>query len=257
MKIAVLVKQVPDTGQDRHFDTATGRVDRDRSDAVASEIDERALAAAIALGAGHDPEVVAVTMGPVGSAAVVRRCLAVGADAAVQITDDRLAGADLVQTAHVIAAALRAIEPDVVVAGFKSSDGGAGALPAMVAEILGLAQATQLRSVETDGQVIHGERVDEAGVHTMTAPLPALVSVTEEAAEILVAGLKGIMAAKRKPLTVLGLDELGSGGARAAQPTTAVLEVVRRAARTRGRVIHDDGQAGAEIAALIAGSTNN
>ena len=254
MKIVVLVKQVPDTSTERTMDTATGVLDRAASDAVTSEIDERALALALRLREEHGGDITVLTMGPERATDALRRCLAAGADAAVHVLDPRLAGSDAFQTATTLAAALRTVDFDLVVSGCESTDGKMGVVPAMIAELLRLPQASFLRSLEvTDGSVL-GERVEGGTVVAMRAALPCLVSVTEEVAEPKHPNLKGIMAAKKKPLTTIGLDELGIDGAGLAHARTTVLDVAARPPRSGGHVIHDEGAAGAAIADFLAGA---
>lgn len=138
MKILVLAKQVPDTWQERELSLDTGWVVRDgAAEPVPDEISERVME--VALGwrdAGTDAEIVALTVGPEDSSKTLRKMLAMGADAAVQVTDDALVGSDAVETARVIAAAVEREGADLVLAGTVSTDGGTGVVPAMVAELL-------------------------------------------------------------------------------------------------------------------------
>jgi electron transfer flavoprotein beta subunit len=253
MKIAVLVKQVPDTYASRVMDTVTRCVDRNTADQVIDEITERALAVALELRAVHGGEVIAVTMGPPKAAEALRRSLAVGADAAVHALDPEFAGADALQTAAILAATLRTVGPDLVVGGCESTDGKSGALPAMLAEHLGFGQATFLRSVTVAGGRVTGTRVDDGDTAVLSAGLPCVISVVEEAAEPVNPGLKGIMSAKRKPLTVLdaGQLDLTRNQYGAEHATTRVIEVAARAARSRGELFSDDGSAGDRIADLL------
>jgi electron transfer flavoprotein beta subunit len=253
MKIAVLIKQVPDTYASRVMDTATGRVDRITTDQVMDEITERALAMALELRAVHGGEVIAVTMGPPKAAEALRRSLAVGADSAVHVLDPEFAGADARQTAAILAAALRTVGPDLVITGCESTDGTSGALPAMLAESIGFGQATFLRSVELDGGTVTGTRVDDGGTSVLAAELPCVISVIETAAEPVNPGLKGIMSAKRKPLAVLDAGQLGLARSQygAGNATTRVIDVIARAPRSKGEIFTDDGSAGDRIAELL------
>ena len=105
MKIVVLVKQVPDTWGERRMDASSGRLDRAGSDAVIDEIDERALEIALRYQEAHGAEVVALTLGPASASVTLRKALALGADSALHVQDDRLAGADIAQTARALALA--------------------------------------------------------------------------------------------------------------------------------------------------------
>ncbi|MBU4337448.1 MAG: electron transfer flavoprotein subunit beta/FixA family protein [Actinobacteria bacterium] len=250
MKIAVLVKQVPDTWDPRRLDPSTYRADRTGGEQVVDEIDERAVEVALA----HrdrvgQTEVVVVTMGPDGARDVLRRMLAMGADRAVHVLDDALAGADLVRTAEALAAVLVAEAPDLVVAGNESTDGRGGVLPAMLAEHLGLALLSGLTSIEVDGTRVSGTRTNEAGTAHVHAQLPAVVSITEQLPEARVAGLRGIMAAKRKPVARFTANDLGLAPSGA---TTRVLTAAPRPPRTAGERLTDDGTAARRLADFLA-----
>ena len=108
MKIVVLVKEVPDTYGDRKLSLETGLADRAASETVLDEIGERALEVALSYADKNpDAEVVVLSMAPAGSAATVRKGLAMGAGSAVHVADEGLVGADLGLTAEVLAAAIR------------------------------------------------------------------------------------------------------------------------------------------------------
>jgi electron transfer flavoprotein beta subunit len=250
MKIAVLVKQVPDTWDPRRLDPSTHRADRTGGEQVVDEIDERAVEVALAhRDQAGQTEVVVVTMGPDGARDVLRKTLAMGADRAVHVLDDTLAGADLVRTAEALAAVLVAEAPDLVVAGNESTDGRGGALPAMLAEHLGLALLSGLTSIEIDGARVSGTRTSEAGTAHVHAQLPAVVSITEQLPEARVAGLRGIMAAKRKPVARFTATDLGLAPVGA---TTRVLTAAPRPPRTAGERLTDDGTAARRLADFLA-----
>jgi electron transfer flavoprotein beta subunit len=254
VKIIVLVKQVPDTEEERRLDSSTGRVDRDASDSVADEINERALEVALRhKDANKGSEVVVLTMGPASATQALRKALSMGADSAVHVEDERLEGADIAMTAAVLAAAVQRTGFDLVVAGNESTDGRGGVVPARVAEHLGLPLLSSLNTVELTGGAVAGEVSVESGSLTVSAALPAIVSVTERSAEARFPNFKGIMTAKRKPLATLSLADLGLDPG-AAGGTSRVLTLSERLARTAGKKIIDDGTAARELAEfLVAG----
>jgi len=107
MKIAVLVKEVPDTWGDRRIDPATKRVDRS-GEVVIDEINEKAVEAALLVKeANSGSEVTVVTMGPANAQDAIRKSLAMGADNGIHVIDDDLAGSDALQTSAALAAAIR------------------------------------------------------------------------------------------------------------------------------------------------------
>lgn len=254
MKIAVLVKEVPDTWGDRRIDPVTKRVVRGK-DLVIDEINEKAVEAALLVKeANAGSELTVVTMGPKSALDALRKGLAMGADSGIHIVDDSLAGSDAVQTSAALAAALAPRGFDLVVAGNESTDGRTAAVPAMLAERLGVAQLTFLRTLEVSGSQVSGERMTEDGHIDVTAPLPALVSVTEQIAEARYPNFKGLMAAKKKPVDTLGLADLGisNDDAGGANSWSVVDTVTPRPQREGGTLITDDGTAAAQLADYLA-----
>lgn len=259
MKIAVLVKEVPDTWGDRRIDPATKRVDR-RSEVVVDEVDEKAVEMALQLqSANAGSTVTVVTMGPKGALDSLRKGLAMGADAAIHLVDDGLVGSDAVQTSAALAAALAPRGFDLVIAGNESTDGRTGAVPAMLAERLGVAQLTALRTLSVSasndgGTTVSGERVTDDGYVDVETSLPAVVSVNEQIAEARYPSFKGIMGAKKKPVEVLTIADLGlaAGDTGAANSWSVVHDVTARPPRTGGTIITDDGTAATQLADYLA-----
>jgi electron transfer flavoprotein beta subunit len=250
MKIIVLVKQVPDTYGDRRLDPSTGRIDRS-DDPVVDEITERAMEVALTRKDANDAEVVLLTMGPASATEVLRKGLAIGADRAIHILDDALAGSDMLRTSAVLAAALRREGFDLVITGNESTDGRGGALAAMIAEQLSLPHATSLNTVTIEADTVSGERAGEKGTRVVRAALPAIISITERNPEARFPSFKGSMRAKKKPLDTVALADLG-----AAEPASrsTVLTAVQRPPRSAGRKVVDDGNAAAELAEFLTSS---
>lgn len=252
MRIVVLVKQVPDTYGDRKIDIATGLVDRAASDAVVDEIGERAVEAALTIQETvPDTTVTAVTMGPEGAVEALRKALAMGADDGVHILDDGLAGADLTLTAEVLAAAIAPLNADLVLTGNVSTDGAGGVLAAMLAEHLGLAHATNLSSIASDGTSVTGDRVVDGGTAAVSATLPAIASITEALPDPRFPSFKGIMAAKRKPIATESAAELGADLAGAEAARSIVVAAAERPARSAGIKIVDEGDGGTKLAEYL------
>ncbi|MBN9607495.1 MAG: electron transfer flavoprotein subunit beta/FixA family protein [Actinomycetales bacterium] len=247
MKFVVLVKEVPDTYGDRKLDLATGLADRHATDAVLDEIGERALEVALSVAdARPDAEIIVMTMGPESAVAALRKGLSMGADSAVHVVDDGLAGADLGTTARVLAAAIRRIEPDVVLTGNLSTDGSGGVLAAMVAELLDVPNVTSLASVEFADDSVSGRRAVEGGSFTASSALPAVVSITEALPDARFPSFRGIMAGKKKPVETWGLAELEVDGAQSENARSIVIAVAERPAREAGVKVVDDGGDSAE-----------
>ena len=253
MNIAVLVKQVPDTYSERTLDESTWVLDRASADAVIDEIDSRGVEVALQLIEQHGGEVTVLTMGPDRATEVLRKALAMGAHKAVHVVDDGLAGSDALQTSAVLAAALRTLAADLIITGNESTDGRTAALPAMLAERLGLPAVTSVRSLQVADGKLAAERVVEGGYSEITAALPALVSVNEKIAEPRYPNFKGIMSAKSKPLATLELSDLGIDAAEVglANAGTEVVDGAPRPLRSGGQKITDDGAGGTKIAEFL------
>lgn len=247
-----MIKQVPDTYGPVALDTSTGLLDRSSGEQVFDEITERALEVALQQKEAHGGDVVVLTMGPEQATDALRKALAMGADRGVHILDEGLAGSDAARTSEILAAALRRIGFDLAMAGDRSTDGQGGVVPAMIAERLGVAQATYLASLSTDGHSVTGERVTEAGVQTLRAALPAVVSVTEKAADPRYPNFLGIMKAKKKPVDVWSVADLGLD--RAAPAGSRLASIAERPPRQAGVRIVDDGTAARQLAQYLSTS---
>ncbi|HET8660792.1 MAG TPA: electron transfer flavoprotein subunit beta/FixA family protein [Micromonosporaceae bacterium] len=254
MKTVVLVKQVPDSTAERSLRADDNTVDRASANNVINEMDEYAIEEALRIREAHGGEVTILTMGPAKAAESIRKALSMGPDDAVHVVDDALAGSCAVATSKVLAAALRRLEPDLVLCGAESTDGGVQVMPHMLAERLGIAALTGARKLTVDGGSLTIERQTEEGYEVVTADTPAVVSVWDTINEPRYPSFKGIMAAKKKPVQTHALadldispDEVGSAGA-----TSEVLEHTRRPPRQGGTKLTDDGQGGVQLVEFLA-----
>jgi electron transfer flavoprotein beta subunit len=254
MNIVVLVKQVPDTYSERKL-RSDGTLDRDATDSVLDEINERAVEAALQLKEANDgSEVTVLTMGPDRATEAIRKALSMGADKAVHLSDEALAGSCMVQTARALAKAIGTVDGvDLVVAGNEASDGRGGALPAMVADVLGLPALTHAREVTVDGSSVTVKRETDDGVTTLTAELPAVVSVGEKINEPRYPSFKGIMAAKKKPVSTIGLADAGIDASEVglAAALSTVTSSQPKPPKSAGEKVEDEGDGGSKIATYL------
>jgi electron transfer flavoprotein beta subunit len=254
MNIVVLVKQVPDTNSERKL-RSDGTLDRDATDAVLDEINERAVEAALQLKEAHDgSEVTVLTMGPDRATDAIRKALSMGADKAVHLSDEALAGSCAVQTARALAKAIGSVDcVDLVVAGNEASDGRSAAVPAMVADVLGLPVLSHAREVAVEGSTVTVKRETDDGITTLTAELPAVVSVGEKINEPRYPSFKGIMAAKKKPVTSLGLADVGIDASEVglANALSAVTSSQAKPPKSAGEKVTDEGDGGSKAAAFL------
>jgi electron transfer flavoprotein beta subunit len=254
--IVVLIKQVPDTWSERKLSDGDFTLDRDAADAVLDEINERAVEEALLIKEreGGDSTVTVLTAGPERATEAIRKALSMGADKAVHLLDPGLHGSDMVQTGWALARALGAIEgTDLVIAGNEATDGTGGAVPAIIAEYLGLPQLTHVRKLSVEGGKVTGERETDDGVFTLEASLPAVVSVNEKINEPRFPSFKGIMAAKKKEVSTLTLAEIGveADEVGLANAGTTVLASTPKPPKTAGEKITDEGEGGKKIAEYL------
>ena len=254
MNIVVLVKQVPDSGAERTLHPTDQTVDRGGANNVINEMDEYAIEEALKLQEAHGGEVTILTVGPEQATEAVRKALQMGPDKAVHVVDDALHGSCAPATSKVLAAALKTLNPDLVLAGAESTDGRVQVLPHMIAERLGIAALTGARKLTVDGTALTVERQTDEGYEVVTAATPAIVSVWDTINEPRYPSLKGIMAAKKKPIQTLSLadlgiaaDEVGSAGA-----TSKVVESAKRPPRQAGTKVTDEGDGGTQLVGFLA-----
>lgn len=260
VRIVVLVKHVPDIQSERALGP-DGRVVRDGGDGTINELDENAVEAALLLVEQHGGEVVALTVGPADAVDAVRRALQLGADAGVHVLDDAIAGSDVFGTVAVLAAAVRRLDAeapvDLVLTGMAGLDGLTSLVPAALAAELDLPQLTLASELtviaSASGWTARVRRDLDHATEVLEAPLPALVSVTDQANEPRYPNFKGIMAARKKPVEVLGLADLGIEAAVVgdAGARTEVVDAARRPARENRILVTDDGDAGLRLAAYL------
>jgi electron transfer flavoprotein beta subunit len=253
MNIVVCVKYVPDATADRHFEE-DNTVDRVGVDGLLSELDEYAIEQALQIkekaGEGEHT-VTALCVGPEKAVDAARKALQMGADAAVHVVDDAIAGSDAVATSLVLAKAIERIGADaavdLVVCGMASTDGSMSVVPAMLAERLGLPQVTLASVVETQGDQIRVKRDGDSATEVIGATLPVVLSVTDQTGEARYPSFKGIMAAKKKPLETWSLSDIGvdAGSVGLSVAWTAVEDTTARPPRTAGEIVKDEDGSGA------------
>jgi electron transfer flavoprotein beta subunit len=261
MKIAICVKQVPDSWAEKKM--VNGVLDRESVDAVLNDLDEYAIEEALRivepLNEGKEsPEhtITLISMGPDRATEAIRKGLSMGADDAVLVTDAALAGSDAIATSKVLAEVIKNGGFDLVFCGTESTDARMSVVPAMLAERLGWAQLTFAGSVKVDAgaKSVEIARMTESGVENMSANFPCVISVIEKINEPRYPSFKGIMAAKKKTIESksladisLSANEVGSAGA-----WSVVENAQARPPREKGVKIEDSGDAGTKLADYLA-----
>ena len=248
MKVAVCVKETPEAVARARLDRQTFRLDRSGA-ATLNPFDTHALEEALRVrDATGEGEVVAILMGPPGAADTLRKALAIGADRAVHVADEALAGSDLVATARALAKALGREEADLVLMGQQGSDSDGAVLWSALAEALRLPVVSQAASLELGDRKVKVKRQTEYGYDVIEAPLPCIVAVSDAINEPRYPSLKGIMGAKKKPQETLGAADLGlsadDGGEVGSR--TEVYALADPPSRGESRKIEDDGGGAAD-----------
>jgi electron transfer flavoprotein beta subunit len=254
MNVIVCVKQIPDPAQPGELDPSDNTLKRegklilDESDSYGVEM---ALQLVDAAGGG---EVSIISMAPNGEVSGMRTALAMGAAKGVLVSDPELAGSDALTTAKVLAAAARrAGDADLIIAGTESSDGYTGTVPEQMAEVLGMPSITFAKSVTVEGGSVKVNRQTEAGYDEVECPTPAVVSVTAGVVEPRYPSFKGIMAAKSKPVDTFTAAELGVAPVGWAGSGQQIVDVAQAPAREAGEIVEDDGEAHLKIVAFLEG----
>jgi electron transfer flavoprotein beta subunit len=163
----------------------------------------------------------------------------------VLVSDAAAAGSDLSGTSKVLAKALERERADLVLFGQQTTDGVGGVVWQAVAERLRIPFVSQVIRLAVDGATLRVTRQTEFGDDVVEVALPAVVSVSDAINEPRYASLKGKMAAKKKPLEVLSLDDVGVSAAEAGEAgaKTIVIGVSEPPVRANATKVEDDGDA--------------
>lgn len=256
MKIAVCVKQVPDSWAEKTM--AGGVLDRAGVDAVLNDLDEYAVEEALRIVEKHGGNgevgthrIAIISMGPDRATDAARKGLSMGADSAVIVSDPALAGSDALATSKVLASVIASGEFDLVLCGTESTDARMSVIPAMIAQRLGWASLTfaGATDVNPDGKSVTITRDTEVGLEKITAKFPAVISVVEKINEPRYPSFKGIMAAKKKPMEIRNLESVGISAdvVGAAGAWSVVVDSQARPPRSAGIKVVDEGNAGNEL----------
>jgi len=252
MNVLVCVKQIPDPNAPGKLDPQTKRLVREGVDLVLDPGDEHGVEAGLQLVEKDGGEVTIISMGPPKALEAIRRALAMGAHRGILITDPGLENSDAISTARAIAAAIKGQTYELIICGTESTDGSSGAVPAQLAELLGLPLLSFAKRLEIgDGKAVIDRQTDD-GYDVVEAPLPAVVTVTGGINDARYPALRGIMQAKNKEVKQVGLKDLGlEGQAGRGALTQEVIEAAPAEARKPGEVIDDKGEGAKRVAEFL------
>ena len=212
MKIAVCIKQVPDTAEVK-INKETGTLMREGVPSIINPYDTNALEAAVQLKEAHGGTVVVVTMGPPQADVALRECISLGADEAILLTDRAFAGSDTWATSYALSSAMRKIEPDLIICGKQAIDGDTAQVGPGMAEMLDIPHVAYVRKIEVGDdpvKTIQVERLMDDGYDVVEAELPALLTVVKEINTPRLPGMKGKMRAKKAEITNWSAADIGA-----------------------------------------------
>lgn len=211
MKVIVLVKQVPDTETSIKFADNT-KINEAGVKWIVSPYDEFAIEEGIKIREKQGGEVIAVSVGPERVKEALRQAFAMGADKAVHINVPEYNTFDSMFTSELLANFIKSENPDLVIAGKQSIDTDSSQVPVQVAERLGLPHVIMAIKLDFDGKKLKAVKEIEGGTATVECSLPAVVTAQKGLNEPRYPSLKGIMAAKKKPIDTKSPADLGSTG---------------------------------------------
>lgn len=246
MNIVVCIKQVPDTETQIKIAGDGKAIATDDIKWVMNPYDEFGVEEALRIQKAKGGEVTVVGAGPKRVTESLRTALAMGADKAVLIEDDGLYGADPLAVAKILAAAVKPLNPDIVFLGMRAVDDDAGLVGSALAEFLDMPNLSVVTKVEVGEGSVTVQRPVEGQTLVLEATLPAVISAQKGLNEPRYASLPGIMKAKKKPLAVMTLADLGLDKAGKAEITALTPPPARAAGKTIS------GETSQELAANLA-----
>lgn len=252
MDIVVLIKQVPDTATRIQDRVKGGGIDLEGVTWVTSPYDEYAVEEALRLREKHGGTVTLLTLGPERAHQALKDMLALGADEAQAVWDPAFERLGTHARAEVLAAALRKVPHDLVLAGWKGVDGDEGLVPIYVAAALDIPHVSFAVAIDVEGAGLRVRREVEGGKEVVTTPLPALVTAQKGLNEVRYATLKGIMRVKAKTIPVWTAADLGLDPAALSAPAVELVAVEPPPERGGGRIL-DGGpvEASRQLARLL------
>lgn len=210
MRIAVCVKQVPDTNEIR-INPETGTLIRDGVPSILNNDDANALEQALQIkDANPDTTVTVLTMGPPQAREMLQECLAMGADEAILLSDRALGGSDTWATSNALAAGLRKAGPfDLILAGRQAIDGDTAQVGPQIAEKMGLPQVTYVKEFELEGDTVTVKRALEDGYEKLRVKLPCVLTAIKELNTPRYMSVPGILREAKAEIPVWSADDIG------------------------------------------------
>jgi electron transfer flavoprotein beta subunit len=241
MKLAVCINHVPDTAAKINIAADGKNIDPSGITFVLNPYDEFAIEECLRLKEKNNGEIIAVSLGGDAHKETLRKALAMGVDKAVLLKDD--SPRDSFSVAQALAEYLKEVSPDVIFFGKQSVDSDGAAVGTMVAEMLGLASVSVAVKLEIIDGIATAEREIEGGKEKVQAALPAVFTAQKGLNEPRYPSLKGIMAAKSKPIE----EKVPAP----AQPKVEVVALRKPPSKSAGKIVGTDSSAVPELVRLL------
>ncbi|MBN1296355.1 electron transfer flavoprotein subunit beta/FixA family protein [bacterium] len=247
MDIAVVLRQVPDTEAVIAIDPGNpARIVEDDIKWIMNPYDEFAVEAAVSLAEEHDGSVTAVCIGHADAEQVIRTAMAMGVEKGLLIADENAVSLDIISQARIIASALSAEPPDLILCGREFIDTSDDALGAALAEFLSMPHVLNVSALNLDGSQVTVEREIDGGTLRIDMPLPGVLSCQKGLNEPRYPNLMAVRRARTKPLDIRTLADLDIS---APALKSRVVRLALPPARTAGQLITDDPETAARKAA--------
>lgn len=239
--ILVPIKQVPDSWSEKQLDPATKRLAREKAEPILNDLDEFAIEAALQIAEAAGIPTALVTIGPESAREALLKGLSMGVDEAYHVSDLGLEGACYMQTSAAIAAVAKKIGATLILTGLESTDGKGAVIPSMVATHLNWPSASSLSEVGVADGVINAKLSESHQEIIYEIPMPCVISLAENSYEPRFPSFKGIMDAKKKTITSMGISDLKNQGFDdlISNPTVSVIDWQEAAPRSKGTIISD------------------
>lgn len=214
VKIVACIKQVPEISEVM-IDSKTHTLIREGVPSIVNPFDENAIEEGLRIKEKYSGELIVITMGPPQAEEALRKCLAMGADEAILISDKTFAGSDTLATAYTLSLVIRPLKPDLIICGKQAIDGDTAQVGPELAEQLGIPQITYVKKVEIpeDKKNIILHRETDDGYEIIQCKLPVLITVLKILNEPRYPSIRGILTAKKKEIRMVKANDLKANSA--------------------------------------------
>ncbi|MFX0067591.1 MAG: electron transfer flavoprotein subunit beta/FixA family protein [Promethearchaeota archaeon] len=256
MNILVCIKQVPEVTEVK-LDPVTHTLIREGVPSIVNPFDEIAVEEAIRIKEKLGGEVTIITMGPPQARDALLKCLAMGADKAILITDRAFAGSDTWATSYTLSLAVKKLKYDIIFCGQRAIDGDTAQVGPGLAEHLGIPQISRVKKVEIDPKKkkLIAHRESDEGYEVVEVKLPVLMMALKGLNEPRLPSIMGIMSAKKKEIREMHAEDIGgdSDNFGLKGSPTEVIRTFSPEKKSRGMIIQgeDPDQAAKKLARIL------